>query len=222
MSTRAIFVRHGESVSNADPDKAALAASEGDRLTERGREQARAACPALAAMQPTALITSPMGRARETAGLIAEQLGMEVTELDYISELRESRDYTSMTPEEQKLRRWSTWMAEHRDDPDFSWRGGESFEQVRGRVRRLKDELERDHEGGRPLIVSHGLFLRFLLFDSLLGDDFTPALVGRLWYLRSVNCGVSVFEQGERWHPADADTPGWTCVSWMARPWDPP
>jgi broad specificity phosphatase PhoE len=220
--TRAIFVRHGESVSNADPELAALPSSEGDRLTERGREQARAACAALAAMEPTALICSPMGRARETAELIGAQLGMAVGELDYIYELRESRDYDSMSPEEQKLHRWSTWMVEHGDDPDFSWQGGESFEQVRGRVRKLKDELERDHAGGRPLIVSHGLFLRFFAFDSLLGDAFTPAQAQRLWYLRSVNCGVSVFEQGERWHSADADTPGWTCVSWMARPWDPP
>ena len=220
--TRAIFVRHGESVSNAHPQLAALPLQEGDRLTDLGREQARAATAALAAMRPTALISSPMGRARETAEVLGDGLKMAVTELPYISELRESRDYATMSPEEQKLRRWSAWMVEHGDDPDFSWQGGESFEQVRGRVRRLKDELEQDHAGQRPLIVTHGLFLRFFLFDSLLGDAFTPAQAGRLWYVRSVNCGVSVFEQGERWHPADADTPGWTCVSWMARPWDPP
>jgi broad specificity phosphatase PhoE len=127
-----------------------------------------------------------------------------------------------MSPEEQKLRRWSVWMVEHGDDPDFSWHGGESFNQVRGRVRRLKDELERDHAGARPLIVTHGLFLRFFLFDSLLGDAFGPDQADRLWYVRSVNCGVSVFERGERWHSADADTPGWSCVTWMSRPWDPP
>jgi ribonuclease H / adenosylcobalamin/alpha-ribazole phosphatase len=222
VSTRAILVRHGESVSNADPDLAALPLSEGDRLTDLGRRHATAAGEALAAFEPTDLISSPMGRARETAALIGERLGMEVRELPYISELRESRDYTSMSAEEQKLRRWSIWMAEHGDDPDFSWHGGESFNEVRGRVQRLKDELERDYSGRRPLVVTHGLFLRFLLFDSLLGEAFMPAQVGRLWYVRSVNCGVSVFEHGERWHPADADTPGWTCVTWMARPWDPP
>ncbi|MGH2982228.1 MAG: histidine phosphatase family protein [Solirubrobacterales bacterium] len=222
MSTRAIMVRHGQSVSNAHPELAALPLQEGDRLTELGRRQSAEAGEALKAFEPTALLSSSMGRARETAELIGERLGMAVTELPYINELRESRDYATMRPEEQKLRRWSVWMQEHGDDPDFSWRGGETFDQVRGRVRRLKDELERDHSGMRPLIVSHGIFLRFLLFDSLLGDAFTPSQVGRLWHARSVNCGISVFEQGERWHPADADTPGWTCVSWMARPWDPP
>ena len=220
--TRAIFVRHGQSVSNAHPERAALPLQEGDELTELGREQSKEAGMALRAYEPTALISSPMGRARQTAELIGEQLGMEVGELPYISELRESRNYATLSPEEQKLRRWSTWMVEHGDDSDFSWQGGESFDQVRGRVRRLKDELERDHGAGRPVVVTHGLFLRFFLFDSLLGDDFGPAQADRLWYVRSVNCGVSVFEHGERWHPADADTSGWTCVSWMARPWDPP
>jgi broad specificity phosphatase PhoE len=220
--TRAIFVRHGESISNAHPEMASLPTAEGDRLTELGREQARAAGETLAAMEPTALLSSSMGRAKETAELIGERIGLPVQEVSYINELRESRNYATMSPEEQKLRRWSVWMVEHGDDPDFSWQGGESFDQVRGRVRRLKDELERDHAGARPLIVTHGLFLRFFLFDSLLGDAFGPDQADRLWYVRSVNCGVSVFEQGECWHPADADTPGWTCVTWMARPWDPP
>jgi ribonuclease H / adenosylcobalamin/alpha-ribazole phosphatase len=222
VSTRAILVRHGQSVSNAHPELAALPLDEGDQLTELGRRQSTAAANALAALEPTALLSSPMGRARETAELISERLGLEVRELPYISELRESRDYTSMSPEEQKLRRWSVWMKEHGDDPDFSWQGGESFNEVRGRVQRLKDELEREFSGGRPLVVTHGLFLRFLLFDTLLEDAFTPALVEQLWYVRSVNCGVSVFEHGERWHPADHETPGWTCVTCMSRPWDPP
>jgi broad specificity phosphatase PhoE len=220
--TRAIMVRHGESVSNAHPELAALPTEEGDRLTDLGRRQSIAAGEALAALEPTVLLCSPMGRARQTAELIGERLDLVVKELPYIHELRESRDYASMSPEEQKLRRWSVWMAEHGDDPDFSWHGGESFGEVRGRTQRLKDELGRDFADQRPLIVTHGLFLRFFLFDSLLGDVFTPALAPRLWYVRSVNCGVSIFEQGERWHSADADTPSWTCVTWMARPWDPP
>jgi broad specificity phosphatase PhoE len=220
--TRAIFVRHGESVSNADPELATLPPQQGDRLTELGRRQSRAAGEELRAYGPTVLLTSPMGRARETAEVIGECLDLAPRELPYIEELRESRDYAAMRPEEQKLRRWSSWMAEHDDDPDYSWQGGESFNQVRGRVRRLKEELEGSFARELPLIVTHGLYLRFFLFDSLMGDRFGPSLVGRMWYVRSLNCGISLFEQGERWHPADADTPGWTCITWMARPWDPP
>jgi broad specificity phosphatase PhoE len=221
MSARAIMVRHGESVSNADPEMASLPLDQGDRLTERGREQARRAGEALAGLEPTALLSSTMGRAIETAEIIAETIALPIVEVPYITELRESRDYDSMSATEQRSRRWSVWMQEHGEDPDFSWHGGESFEQVRGRVRRLKDELESEHDGGRPLVVTHGIFLRFFLFDSLLGDGFGPDQAGQLWNLRTLNCGVSIFEHGERWHPVDAETPGWTCISWMSRPWDP-
>jgi probable phosphoglycerate mutase len=221
VSLRAIFVRHGESVSNAHPSAAAIPAEQGDRLTEHGRRQALAAGRALQAYAPSEILTSPMRRARETAEAINRTLNLPVTELPYIHELGESRDYASFTPEEQKLRRWSAWMAAHADDPGYSWEGGESFNDVRGRVRRLKQELERRPPPAQPVVVSHGLFLRFFLFDSLLADEFKPALVERMWFVRSLNGGISLFEHGERWHPVDADTPGWTCISWMSRPWDP-
>ena len=71
-------------------------------------------------------------------------------------------------------------------------------------------------------MVTHGIFSRFFFLDSLLGDAFVPASTSLLWGLRSRNCGLSAFERGERWHPTDAETPGWTCITWMARPWDPP
>jgi probable phosphoglycerate mutase len=222
MSTRAIMVRHGESVSNADPEMASLPLEEGDRLTERGRDQARLAAEALAELKPTALLSSTMGRAIETAEIIADQVALPIVEVPYITELRESRDYDSMSAEEQKLRRWSVWMQEHGDDPDFGWHGGESFEQVRGRVRRLKDELESEHAGGRPLVVTHGIFLRFFLMDSILGDAFNPGMAERLWWARTINCGVSVFEHDEPYSPYDPPRERWVCASWMERPWAAP
>ena len=52
--------------------------------------------------------------------------------------------------------------------------GLESFEQAVARVRRLKAELEGAPAGERPLIVTHGIFIRFFLLDSMLGDEFAP------------------------------------------------
>jgi broad specificity phosphatase PhoE len=163
-----------------------------------------------------------MRRAEETAEAISKALELPVTVLPYVHELRESAGYGQLSPEEQKLRRWSSRMVAHPDDPDHSGDGAESFNEVLSRVRRLKIELEAQPEGERTLIVTHGIFSRFFFFDSLLGDAFVPGMVSSLWNLRTRNCGLSVFERGERWHPADVETPGWTCITWMARPWDPP
>ncbi len=45
-----------------------------------------------------------------------------------------------------------------------------------------------------PLVITHGIFLRFLLIDILLGDRFGPADAARLWQMRTVNCGLSAFD----------------------------
>jgi len=220
--TAALLLRHGESVTNADPKAIALPEEIGDRLSARGREQARAAAAGLREAGVTRLLSSPMRRARETAEPLSEALELPVTVLAYVHELKETTGYGELDPEEQKLRRWSERMAAHSADPDHAGEGAESFNDVRDRVRRLKAELEERPDGERALIVTHGIFTRFFFFDSLLGETFEPRLVPRLWSLRSRNCGLSVFERGERRHPADVETPGWTCVTWMARPWDPP
>ena len=220
--TQALLLRHGESVSNADPQAIALPEEIGDRLSERGREQARAAAEALEGAGITRLLSSPMRRATETAEPLSEALELSVIVLPYAHELKEKVGYGQLSPEEQKLHRWSTRMSAHPDDPDHSRDGAESFNQILARVRRLKMELESQPSGERALLVTHGIFSRFFLFDSLLGGEFKPMLAPRLWNLRTRNCGLSLFERGERWRPTDVETPGWTCVTWMAQPWDLP
>jgi broad specificity phosphatase PhoE len=186
--TRASLLRHGESVSNAHTGTETLSEEAGDRLTERGLGQARAAGAALREHGITRLLSSPMRRAAETAAAVGDGIGLEPETVPYAHELR----------------------------------GGESFEQAVARVRRLKSELEGLAPGERPLLVTHGIFIRFFLLDSVLADDFTAPLAGRIWHLRSHNCGLSEFEPGGARDPFGGETSGWTCVSWMARPWDPP
>jgi broad specificity phosphatase PhoE len=219
---RLLMLRHAESRSNAHPEAVALPESEGDLLTERGWEQARAAARGLRATGVTRLVTSPMRRARETTSAIAEQLPLPVEVDDAIHELRESAEYLELPPEEQKLRRWSNWMAEHADDADHAPPGGESFNAVLARVHRFKRELERGDPGATVLAVSHGIFARFFFFDSVLEERFAARDVRRLWQLRTVNCGLSVFDHGELRHPADPEIEGWACASWMSQPWTPP
>lgn len=218
---QALLLRHGESVSNAHPEALVLPEAVGDRLTPTGLNQARAAGAALTNYGITRLLSSPMRRASETAQAVGAALGLPVTVLPYAHELNEESGYGEMSPEQQVLRRGVTRMAAHPDDPDHSVDGAESFNEIVIRVRRLKGELE-SASAGRSLVVTHGIFKRFFFFDSLLGSSFTPRTTSNLWNLRSRNCGLSAFEYGERWHPTDAETPNWTCVTWMARPWDPP
>jgi probable phosphoglycerate mutase len=194
----------------------------GDRLSATGLSQAEAAATALAGLGVDRLLSSPMRRARETANVVGEKLGLPVAIAPCAHELREESGYGRLSPEEQMLRRGVTRMAAHPDDPEHAVDGAESFKAIVDRVKRLKTELESGPAEQRTLIVTHGIFTRFFFLHSLLGESFSPEMTSVFWNLRSRNCGLSVFEYGERWHPTDAETPSWTCVTWMARPWATP
>lgn len=99
---------------------------------------------------------------------------------------------------------------------------GERFEQLVARVRCLKTELEAADGDEIPLVVGHGIFTRFFLLDSVLGEAFEPPLAAGIWNLGSHNCGLSVFARDEYRDPSGRLVPGWVCLSWMERPWDRP
>ena len=71
---RIVLMRHGQAFTNLDTLPSPAPANP-DTLTPLGREQVAAILPALAIVRPDLLLTSPAGRARETA----EQIGKAVT-----------------------------------------------------------------------------------------------------------------------------------------------
>jgi broad specificity phosphatase PhoE len=107
-------------------------------------------------------------------------------------------------------------------DYAFELHAGEDFEEAIGRVRRLKAELEAGAAGELPLLVTHGIFTRFFLLDSVLGDEFRAEMAGGAWNLGSHNCGLTTFAYGEAKYPNGEIVPGWACLTWMERPWSRP
>jgi len=214
------FIRHGESASNAEPGRD-LPDAHGDRLTERGHAQAAEAARHLGGLRIDRLWSSPLRRAQETAAPIAAALGLEVEIHENLRELREADGHGELDGEQQRLRRWSNWMAAHPDDPDHAPPGAESFNAMLARVESIKAALLA-HPDERILAVSHGILLRFLFVHSFLERDFGPAQVPRMWQLRTVNCGLSAFQHRPLGDELAYPSPGeWLCLTWMARPWDP-
>ena len=79
------FLRHGESEANR---MGVIAGNLDVALTDRGRAQARSAAPALAQAGIARVLASPMARARETAEIVAAELGLPVETLAGIEERR--------------------------------------------------------------------------------------------------------------------------------------
>jgi broad specificity phosphatase PhoE len=104
----------------------------------------------------------------------------------------------------------------------YELHAGEDFGEAIARVRQLKAELQRGAPGEVPLLVTHGIFTRFFLLDSVLGDEFRPEMAGGAWNLGSHNCGLTTFAYGEARYPNGELVPGWACLTWMERPWSRP
>ncbi|MCA9345987.1 histidine phosphatase family protein [Candidatus Saccharibacteria bacterium] len=79
------FVRHGQSEANA----ARLIADSTPKLTKLGREQAIETANSLKDIKITKILTSPLIRARQTAEIIASELGLHVGDIEVVDELTE-------------------------------------------------------------------------------------------------------------------------------------
>jgi probable phosphoglycerate mutase len=147
---RLILVRHGESEGNRERRFTTTPAVS---LTERGREQARAAAGRIARrFRPSLVVTSPYARARETAAIIADALGVPLEFEPNLFERRfgnlagESYDVETAALAFDPIARWA-------------WRppgGGESFEDVRRRIAPVLNRIAQEHRDREVVVVSHG------------------------------------------------------------------
>jgi broad specificity phosphatase PhoE len=139
--TTLLLVRHGETDWNAD---GRLQGQTDRPLSDFGRRQARRLAEELVDEELEAIYSSDLARARETAEILGERLGLPVV-LD--ADLREKD--------------WGTWeglTSVERDRVEFV---GESTDEHRDRIlRSLRRISERHPDPGRVLVVTHGGSMR--------------------------------------------------------------
>lgn len=144
-------IRHGETDWNAI---GRLQGREDIPLNESGRQQAKSCALALAGEKWHAVFTSPLQRAKETATIIAEILGIaEVIEDENLSE----RDYgkaSGLLPEERATR-----------FPDGKYDGIEPWEPLRDRVFGAVKNAAEKFFPKNIIIVSHGAAINSVLAE---------------------------------------------------------
>ena len=136
-----IIVRHGQTTANAS----GLLLGRADvPLTETGLEQAAALAAAVGPVER--VISSPLQRARQTAGAFDAPVDVDDrwTELDY--GIYDEKPITEVPPE-----LWDRW----RTDPEYSPPEGESLAAVGRRVRSACMELAERAADEDVVVVSH-------------------------------------------------------------------
>lgn len=164
--TRVFLVRHGATILTAE-DRFAGAVDV--PLSDEGRAQAQGLSRRLTETPIHAAYASPLGRAMDTAGIVAAPHGLTVQPNPALREISHGR-WEEMTRAEVEAR-YADEAANWDADPyTFAPEGGESGLQVTSRALPAVLDIVRAHPEQTVLIVSHKATIRLLL-SSLLGFD---------------------------------------------------
>jgi probable phosphoglycerate mutase len=166
MATRLYLVRHGATALSAENR---FAGAVGVDLSEEGCRQAERLAVRLANEGICAVYCSPLGRAVQTAELLAEPMKLELQQRDGLREISHGR-WEGLTRAEVETRFPGEYEAWEADPFTFAPEGGESGVAVLARALPVVREIVVRHDGQRVLVVSHKATLRLLL-SSLLGFD---------------------------------------------------
>ncbi|MTE16137.1 bifunctional RNase H/acid phosphatase [Nocardia sp. CT2-14] len=171
--TRLLLLRHGQTELSVHRRYSGRG---NPPLTELGWRQAADAAAMLAAKGGIeAIVSSPLGRARDTAEAAGRALGLPVRVLDGLTET-DFGAWEGMTFQEAREHYpelHGRWLG----DPSVPAPGGESFDQVRERVEAVRRDLVALYPGANVLVVSHVTPIKTLL-QLALGVG--PSLLYRL------------------------------------------
>ena len=164
MPTRIWLMRHAETAAPG----IFHGAESNIGLSERGVRQARAAAAFLANVGATAVVSSAMRRAIDTATPIAEacrlslriEAGLHERRVGMLGGLPTSPEHPLWT---ETLNRWLDGQT------SFTTEGAESFDAIRARVLPVWNRLAADFSNQSVIVVAHGIVCRVLLLSVLPG-----------------------------------------------------
>lgn len=195
------IVRHGESLDNAGIPYPRT--PEGSPLTDRGRQQAHDVARRLARAGAEVVIASNLLRARQTAEIIAHDLGLEVRVVEGLHE-RSVGSFGGRTGLEQ-LEEYRAKFEEYdrgTNKEKLRWKLAEEWESLEEAQRRFVGAVERvadDYRGRTAIVVAHGTVMRAFLIHAGYGtlDQLDEGAVENTGY-------VVVETDGKQWTVVDA------------------
>ncbi len=160
--TEVYLIRHGDALPS--PEDLLPGDYDTQNLSELGRKQAEAVAERLRGTRFAAIYTSPLGRARQTAAPLAQQLGLEAEVVADLREIRLGALGPSLpegaTPDEvaAHLRERLRVVAIRAAAAGYwsSIPGSEPSAAFRARVVAVHDGLAARHPGGRIACFEHG------------------------------------------------------------------
>jgi len=171
-ATTTLLLRHGQTPLSVEKR---FSGTGDPPLTELGQAQAAAAAARLSTSAATAVVSSPLTRARQTAQVVADALGLEVEVEEGLRET-DFGDWEGHTFAEVRAkwpRELDAWLTSTAVAPPF----GESFDATTTRVRLARDAVLARHADATVVVVSHVSPIKTLLRLAL---DAPPSALYRM------------------------------------------
>jgi len=187
LTTHVVIIRHGQSQGNAE---GRFGGHTDTPLSPRGRKQAKATAKALAKEKFSAIYSSDLPRAIETATPLANLTHVPLQTTDALRE-RSVGVMEGLTFEEAAEQHPEQYQALLRRDFEHVLMGGESYRQTLDRASRHLDEAIERHKGGRIVLFAHTGTICILilhLMGALDAPELKPVWIG------TANCGIARFE----------------------------
>ncbi|MFC9281449.1 bifunctional RNase H/acid phosphatase [Streptomyces collinus] len=202
-----VLLRHGETP--LTPQKRFSGSGGTDpSLSDAGREQARRVAEALARRGTVqAVVASPLARTRETAGIVAARLGLDVVVDDGLRET-DFGAWEGLTFGEVRDRYpddLNAWLADPAARPTG---GGESFTETAVRIEATREKLVAAYAGRTVLLVTHVTPIKTLVRlalgapeQALFRMELSAASLSAVAYYADGNASVRLFNDTSHLRP---------------------
>jgi broad specificity phosphatase PhoE len=190
LVTNVLLIRHGQSKGNAERRFGGHTATP---LSARGHRQAELTARTLKSESLTAIYSSDLARAIETARPLSRLTGLPIHDTNAFRE-RSVGVMEGLTFEAAAQQHPEQYAALLRRDFEHVLTGGESYRQLLDRARQELDDIIEQNRGGKIAVFSHTgtiCILALHLMGALDAPDLKPV------WISSGNCGITRFELRE-------------------------
>src|SRR5687768_13337032 len=187
LVTNVLLIRHGQSKGNAERRFGGHTATP---LSARGHRQAETTARTLKSESVTAIYSSDLARAIETARPLSKLTRLPINGTEAFRE-RSVGVMEGLTFEDAAQQHPEQYAALLRRDFEHVLTGGESYRQLLDRARQKLDEIIDENRGGRIALFSHTgtiCILALHLMGALDSPELKPV------WISSSNCGITRFE----------------------------
>jgi broad specificity phosphatase PhoE len=190
------FVRHGQTDANAGD----IPQANQSKLNDIGHKQAQILASRLGQFDISAIYTSPLIRAQETAAYIADLLHKECKILDLLTERQKPSALIGLSKHEGEGKAIYQEILNHWGEQGWRHSNEENFYDLYSRVSKLIAYIETDTQGD-IICVTHGYILRLIVCYLITRSQDPVHYLQALNTLRFENTGIThvMIDQAGTW-----------------------